>query len=220
MCVVPTFGPARLVKSTFTPSRGFPQLFMRVALTVAVVPTSHDWVDGVRVRTARGHGGFPMGVHCVDLFRPLGQGAASIPPVLKTCPVSANVVVTPFTVTSISGIMLEFVHTPVRSTPREPLSEASNCPFVVQPPSPLLAVCVTMNSPPKGNAIGDDQRLKVHVSKRTITALTVSVPPVLFTIRTAPVSRFGQSGHPLKITPGEPSHGVGKFTEIACARSA
>ena len=100
------------MKSTFTPARGVPQLFVKVALTVAVVPTSCDWVDGVTVRTACGHGGLPMAVHCVDMFVPLRQVSASIPPVLRICPVSAYVVVTPCTVTSIWGIILEFVHTP------------------------------------------------------------------------------------------------------------
>src|SRR6266567_1890849 len=193
MCVVPTLGPATFEKSTFTSARGVPQLFVRVALTVAV--------------------------HCVDSFVPGGQAALSIPPVLRTCPVSANVVVTPFTVTSIWGIILEFVHIPVQSLLFGPTSEVSNCPFVVQPPSAPLAVCVTMSSPPNGNAILDGQRLKVHVSIRTTTALTVSGPPVLFTIRTAPASMIGQPGHPLKITPGEPSHGTGKFTGFGCSRS-
>ena len=115
--MAPAFGPVRPVKSTFAPARGVPQLFVKVALTVAVVPTSCDWVDGVTVRMAYGHGELPMGVHCVDRFVPLRQVSASIPPVLRICPVSAYVVVTPCTVTSIWGIMLEFVHTPVESAP-------------------------------------------------------------------------------------------------------
>jgi hypothetical protein len=78
-----------MLKSTFTPARGVPQLFVRVARTVAVVPTSCAWVEDVRVRTAYGHGGLPMGVHCVDSFVPVGQLALSIPPVLSTWPVSA-----------------------------------------------------------------------------------------------------------------------------------
>ena len=74
------------VKSTFAPARGVPQLFVKVALTVAVVPTSGDWVDGVTVRMAYGHGELPMGVHCVDRFVPLRQVSASIPPVLRISP--------------------------------------------------------------------------------------------------------------------------------------
>src|SRR5712691_1229247 len=167
MCVMLTLGPARVVKPTFTPARGVPQLFVRVALTVAVVPTACVWVNGVRVRMARGHGRLPMVVHCVDSFVPTGHSAASTPPVLSTCPVSAYVVVTPFTVTSICGIMLEFVHTPAQFTPPGPTSEVSKCPSAVHPPTaPPTApstVCVTMSSPPKGNAILDGQRLKVHV---------------------------------------------------------
>src|SRR5438105_14371378 len=99
MCVVPTLGPATFEKSTFTSARGVPQLFVRVALTVAVVPTSCDWVPGVRVRAALGHDALPMAVHCVESFVPGGQVALPIAPLRRTCPVSATVEVTTFTAT-------------------------------------------------------------------------------------------------------------------------
>src|SRR5438067_12537633 len=123
MWVVPIFGPPMMAKVMSTPARGVPQLFVRVALTVTVVPTCGVWVACVRVSTALGHGGLPMTVHCVDSFVPSGQSDLSMPPVLRRCPVSTNVVVTSFTGTSISGKMLEFVQTPDQSVLLGPTSE-------------------------------------------------------------------------------------------------
>ena len=57
----------------------------------------------------------------------------------------------------------------------------------VQPAAAPLSICVTIRLAP-GASVAAAQPLKVQVSMCTATALTVTVDPVLLTMRTAPAS--------------------------------
>src|ERR671937_102257 len=107
--VRPAFGPDWMAKFTATLDSGWPQLFVKVAVTVALMPTPRVWLGGARVSADPGQGAWPIVVHWVDSL-PM-QSPASIPPVFRTCPAFATGsqsmydVVVPLTVTSTTALI-------------------------------------------------------------------------------------------------------------------
>src|SRR5438132_5432921 len=203
-----------MANCTLTFCSGCPQLLVKVAVTVAVVPTPCVWVDGSRLNCEPAHGPVPTLVHCVDSL-PL-QAPPSVPPVLSTFPESMYEVVVPLMVTSTMGTISSRAQFGLI-----PMSDESSCAGPLQPSVGTGAVCVTIRLPPFGSTtLG--QPLKVQLPTITATELTVTAEPLLLMTCTAPASKTHAdvSGQPWKITFGDPAQGVGKWVTLGCELSA
>ena len=143
---------------TLTFCSGWAHPLVKVAVTVAVVPTPCVWVGGVRLRTEPLQGVDPITVHWIDSFLMIpsfGQSAASMPPVFRTWPESVWVVVCPLMVTSTVGCRPSGVQTSPCEVPLGPTSEVSMKAFAGQPvATPPVVSWVTISSDPDVRVAG------------------------------------------------------------------
>src|SRR5260370_21152854 len=121
---MPAFGPDRAETGMRAAWSGSPQLFRKVAVTVAVDPMGSVWLGGASVRLELGQV-LPIGDHCVDSLVPLGQVARSNPWVLRTWPRSLKVTGDPSIVASTVGMIPSGVQWKAYGSPFGPMSEVS-----------------------------------------------------------------------------------------------